>query len=154
MGLEQSGINDTIFSAPIRISTTVRKKYKSMFPEDHEYQKMPNAKLNKVIAEQFALSGNNQKEDMPIYFHNKNQPDYKSSLPYESREKPLSELRMAVWNRGERLVGSTSFFVSFLRDGYIDVLTIQQGYLPRKKRGPKYMKYRKDWAEKRRLGRY
>ena len=155
MGLEDSGINDTIFSAPIRISTTVRKKYKKMFPEGHEYYKMPNAKLNRIIAEQFALSGGNQKEGMPLYFQNKEQPGYKSNQPYELREEPLSELRMAVWTRSDgKLTGSTSFFVSFLRGGYIDVLTIQQGYLPRKKPGPKYMKYKQDWASRRRLGRY
>ena len=155
MGMEDTGVHDSFLSLPVRISTTTRVKYKEMFPEDHEYQSLPNIKLNKLIADQFALSGQHQKEGMPFYFHNKEQADYKSSRPYREREKPLTELRMAVWSWSEGMIsGSTTFFVSFIRGGNIDVLTIQQGYLPRKKKGPKRMKYKKDWEEKRRLGRY
>jgi hypothetical protein len=104
--MEESGVKDLSTGFPIRVSITVRKFYRKTLPET--YGPMRNANLNKEIANDF----NHQSSKILHYF-------------------PLSK-------KGPREIGEirgsgNMYYISAIRNGFIDVLAIKEGWLKVKK---------------------
>jgi hypothetical protein len=114
-GLEETEVADSRTGKVIRISTTVRIIYRKLYPE--EYGTMRNARLNQVIAADFAQQSGNV-------------------LHYFRLGKDASG------GIGEIRGSSSSFFVSALKSETIDVLVIQKSWLK-----PRYQGTREDPVE-------
>jgi hypothetical protein len=110
-GLEETMITDPGTGSKIRVSTTTRKMYRHIF-RGEEHESMRNARLNEIIAKDFADSSGK------IVHHFRlgkvGDPD-----------RSVAEIR----NKN----GSAMFFISIDRGSYIDVLTLQSAW-----KSPKY----------------
>jgi hypothetical protein len=94
--MEDSNVTDTATGRKIRVSVTVRKLYR----EIEEYQGLRNARLNQVIAADFSRESSNILHHFRLTKSGKNE---------------IGEIR-----------GSADiYFVSAIRDNYIDILTVQ-----------------------------
>lgn len=106
--LEETEITDPRHGKEIRISTTTRLIYRKAYPQ--EYGAMRNARLNQVIAKEFAAQAN-------------------SVLHYfrlgESGREGVAEIRG----------NASSFFIAAIKDDSVDVLTIQNSWFKPKYRG-------------------
>lgn len=107
-GIEESTVADPATGLPIRVSTTVRKVYRKKFRGMEEgYERMKNAELNEIIAEYFAASSSK----VVHYF---------KLGKIGEQDRTVAEIR----NRS----GSTMFYISAIRGGNIDVLTLQNAW--------------------------
>lgn len=110
-GLEETMITDPNTGLKIRVSTTTRKMYRHIYRgQEHEF--MRNARLNEVIANDFAGSS-----DKVVHYFKLG----KAGDP----ERAKAEIR----NRA----GSVMFFIAIERGSYIDILTLQSAW-----KSPKY----------------
>jgi hypothetical protein len=110
-GLEDTMVTDPNTGLKIRVSTTTRKMYRYIF-RGQEYEGMRNAKLNELIAQDFAGSSDK------VVHH------FRLGKSGES-DRPKAEIR----NRA----GSVMFFIAIERGSYIDILTLQSAW-----KSPKY----------------
>jgi hypothetical protein len=107
MAFEESLITDQATGLLIRISITTRKIYR----KNPKFAHVRNAELNDIIAKSFSDSSK------------------RIAKTFKLKDKSgLAEIR------GKK--GTTSYYISAIRDGTIDILTIQHGY----KKAPKYVK--------------
>jgi len=102
--MEESTITDTATGRRIRVSVTARKIYR----EVEEYQRMRNVKLNEVIAKDFSSSSGS------ILHH---------FVLKKTGKKEIGEIRGS----------SDIYFISAIRDNFIDILTLQGKWIE-----PKY----------------
>lgn len=94
--MEESGLSDSATGRKIRVSVTVRKLYR----EIEQYQGLRNAKLNQIIAKDFSSQGSQVLHHFRLT---------------KGSKKEVGEIR-----------GSADiYYISALRDGYIDILTMQ-----------------------------
>ena len=98
--IEESSMSDSETGKKIRISTTVRIKFRANYPEEFAY--MRNARLNEAIASLFS-----------------------KSAAYVEHYFKMGE-EGSVW--GEIRKGGSFYFISAIRDEYIDILTIQDDW--------------------------
>lgn len=113
-GLEETGISDPETGLPIYISTTTRLVYRHMYRNypDLGYSTMRNARLNQIIAEEFANSSSK------VVHH------FKLGKSGDS-ERAVGEIR----NRN----GTVMFFISAIGGSSINILTLQSAW-----KSPKY----------------
>ena len=107
MAFEESLVTDPETGLLIRVSITTRKIYR----KNVKFAHVRNADLNDIIAKSFA----------------------------DSRKRVIKRFKLKDGSgeaeiRGKK--GTTSYYISAIRDGSIDILTIQNGY----KKSPKYVK--------------
>ena len=110
-GLEETMITDPNTGLKVRVSTTTRKMYRHIF-RGQEHESMRNARLNELIAKDFAGSA-----DKVVHYFKLG----KSGDPDRSQ----AEIR----NRA----GSVMFFIAIERGSYIDIITLQSAW-----KSPKY----------------
>lgn len=106
--IEETEITDSKTGKKIRISTTTRLLYRKINPQ--EYASMRNARLNLIIAEDFASQSGN----VLHYFR----------LGKEGRD-----------GVGEIRGSASAYFISAVKDEFIDILTIQRSWLKPKYQG-------------------
>lgn len=103
-GMEETEVTDPKTGLTINVSTTARLIFRKMFPT--EYGALRNARLNAIIAEDFAKSSNNAVH----YFR----------LGKE-KDQGVAEIRSASI--------SGVFYISAIRENSIDIITIQSDWL-------------------------
>jgi hypothetical protein len=113
-GMEETGISDSATGLPIYISTTTRLKYRYIYRNNPElgYSSMRNARLNEIIAKDFVNSSGK------VVHH------FKLGKKGEE-DRGTGEIR----NRN----GTVMFFISAIKDGQINILTLQSAW-----KSPKY----------------
>ena len=121
-GMEESSLNDPRTSLPIRISTTVRMKYRKYFNERFSHRDvlydLSNRQLNDVIAQDFAASAGSA---LHMFLA--------KSSDINSKRREWIEVRK-VDNRS-----AFNYFFSIIRCDGIDVITTSTRYhKPRKAR--------------------
>lgn len=122
-GMEQSTMTDPRTNLPIRISTTVRKKYRKYFDEKYSDRRdilydLGNRQLNDVIAQDFAASS-----DSVVHMFMANE----SNLATKRRN--WIEIRKV------KTRSAFHFFFSIIRSDGIDIITTSTRYIkPRKPR--------------------
>ena len=110
-GLEQSSLVDPKTGLKIRVSTTARIRYREYLKDNFpEKESLSNIVLNDVIASDFYKSSNN----VLHYFIAKS-----SNISGQNRE--WIEVRKLSDSRGKMQI-----FLSVLREGYIDIITIPE----------------------------
>jgi hypothetical protein len=121
-GLEPSTITDPRTGRAIRVAVPVRIKYRKYFRgQETEFTKrevlntLSNRELNDEIAKDFAAASN----DVVHMFYSKD-----SDLTSSPKRIVWMEIRKQ--NRGER--AAFNFFISKISEGFIDILTVTQGY--------------------------
>jgi hypothetical protein len=123
-GLEETGMIDPRHNKPIRISTSVRVKYRKYFSEQWAHKRdmlydLRNDQLNSIIAQDFAASADDVRHMFPA-----------GSSDIDSRRREWIEVRK-VYSRG----GTFNFFFAIVRPGSVDVITTSTRYhKPRKPR--------------------
>lgn len=121
-GMESSSLNDPRTSLPIRISTTVRIKYRKYFNErfsrrDVLYD-LSNRQLNDIIAQDFAASANSA---LHMFLSN--------SSDISSKKREWIEVRKVDTR------AAFNYFFSIIRCDGIDIITTSTRYhRPRKPR--------------------
>ena len=119
--LEETGLSDPRHGKPIRVSTTVRKKYREYFGElwsgkrDILYD-LRNNQLNEIIAQDFAASYQDVKHMFPA-----------GSSDIDSRQKEWIEIRK-VYSRA-----AFHFFLAVIRPSSVDVISTTTRYHKPKK---------------------
>ncbi len=108
-GLEVTEVKDPKTGKTISISTTTRKMYRKMYPQ--EYDGMRNVRLNHVIAENFAKNGSN----VVHYFR-----------LGKDKDSGVAEIRSG---------GGGIYYISAIRESSVDVLTVQASWLQPKYKG-------------------
>jgi hypothetical protein len=99
--MEESKVTDPATGKRIRVSVTARKLYRL----SEEYQGIRNARLNEIIATHFAKDS-----DKIIHY-----------FPLTKKgPKAVGEIR--GYSAG-------GYYISAIRDGYIDILTVQNDYV-------------------------
>lgn len=129
-GLEDTGITDQVHGKPIRVSTTVRMIYRKTWnnPEFRDFSSMRNTTLNEIIARDFVNSS-----DKVIH--------YFALGRINDQQRDLGEIR----NLSIDGTGLFKFFISAVRDGSVDILTIQSKYIkPVDKNGKPIFKTKED----------
>ncbi len=124
--IEDSTIIDGASGKQIRISTTVRKKYREYFAGQNgrdDFSRTRNFELNDIIANDFAASSANVKH----MFVSKQDPS----------KKEFIEIRTI--SRGKRAVAFNMFF-SVIRQNTIDIITISKNWIKPEK-GPRKVVY-------------
>jgi len=122
-GMEEAGLTDPRTGLPIRVSTTVRLKYRKYFDEFWAGKRevlydLRNKQLNEVIAQDFAVSHN---DAVHMFLSNT------SSI--HSQKRSWIEVRKV---KGR---GAFNFFFSVIRPDGIDIITTSTRYnKPRKPR--------------------
>ncbi len=106
--MEPSGIIDPASGLPISVSTTTRLMFRKINPQ---YEKTRNNELNKVIAESFAASSSRVVHRF-----------------YLKPSKDIAEIR----NMQGPSAWTVMFFISVVRAGFIQILTLQNGWLKQK----------------------
>ena len=121
-GLEESGVTDNRTQLPIRVSTTVRLKYRKYFSKEWGDRRdvlydLNNPELNEVIAQDFRANHGNV-----IHMFLSNQSDI------------ASRKRIWVEIRKESSSGRPfNFFFSIIRPDSIDIIGTTTKYLKPKK---------------------
>lgn len=113
--IEDSTIVDPASGKQIRVSTTVRKKYREYFAGQNgreDLSHIRNLELNDIIANDFAQSSSNVKH----MFTSKQDPT----------KKEFIEIRSI--NRGQRAVAFNMFF-SVIRESTIDIITLSKNWI-------------------------
>jgi hypothetical protein len=108
-GLEATDVNDPKTGLTISVSTTTRKMFRKMYPE--QYGGMRNVRLNYVIAEEFAKSSAN----VVHYFR-----------LGKDKDAGVAEIRSG---------GSGVYYISAIRERSVDILTVQASWLQPKYKG-------------------
>lgn len=128
-GMEQSTLTDPRTNLPIRVSTTIRKKYREYYDErfpdkrDVMYD-LSNRQLNDIIAQDFAASSNSVEH---MFLSN--------SSDISSRKREWIEIRKVETR------SAFHFFFAVIRSDGIDIITASTRYhKPRKPRvfSPRY----------------
>ena len=122
-GMEESGLTDPRTGLPIRVSTTVRLKYRKYFNEFWSSQRemlydLGNKQLNEVIAQDFAASHNGA---IHMFLSN--------TSNIETRKRSWIEIR--------KVQGRSAFnvFFAIIRTDGIDIITTSTRYFkPQKPR--------------------
>ena len=123
-GLEATGHSDSKSGLPIRVSTTVRKKYRQYWSGQEmgfgSYSRMnwaslENEPLNKVIAEDFENSGDG------VVHH------FKSNKSPADGDPEWIEIRI-VKSYGGGTKMPFNIFLSVIRDSSIDIITVTTAY--------------------------
>lgn len=122
--LEETEITDPSSGKQIRVSTTTRLLYRKSYPQ--EYGQMRNARLNQVIAKDFASNSNNVLHYFRLGKKGTSRTEYK---PVGAEEGKI------YGNVAEIRGNASSFFISAIQDDTIDILTIQNSWLKPKYRG-------------------
>jgi hypothetical protein len=115
--LESSTMTDPASGRAIRVSSTVRKKYRQYFAGQNGREDLSRAKnsdLNDIIAKDFADSATNAKHM------------FKAKNSDSSGKNEFIEIRAI--NRGKRAVAFNMFF-AVIRQSSIDIITITQSWL-------------------------
>jgi hypothetical protein len=121
-GLEESGVTDNRTQLPIRVSTTVRLKYRKYFSKEWGDRRdvlydLNNPELNEVIAQDFRANHGNV-----VHMFPSNQSDISSKK------------RMWVEIRKEFSTGRPfNFFFSIIRPDSIDIIGTTTKYVKPKK---------------------
>lgn len=116
--LEETEMTDSKSGKAIRISTTTRLIYRKIYPE---LESVRNARLNILIAKDFVKNASN----VLHYFRLGKKEQTRTESAEENISADVAEIR-----------GNQSFFfVSAIRDNYIDILTVQTSWLKPKYRG-------------------
>jgi hypothetical protein len=121
-GLEESGVTDSKSQLPIRVSTTVRLKYRKYFGKEWGDRRdvlydLNNPELNEVIAQDFKANS-----DGVVHMFLSNQSDI------------ASKKRMWVEIRRESAAGRPfHFFFSIIRQDSIDIIGTTTRYIKPKK---------------------
>ena len=124
-GMEDTGLTDSKTGKKIRISTTTRLIYRKTYPA--EYGELRNQRLNQLIAEDFVKASGS----VVHYFRlgdKGSRTDYKPEGAEEGK---------VYANVAEIRGTSASFFVSSVRESYIDILTIQNSWKKPRYQGSK-----------------
>ena len=118
-GLEDTTKTDPATGLKIRVSTTTRKVYRHIYRSTNpEYEFTRNHQLNEMVAEDFM----NSSDKVVHHF----------SLGKSGEEGRIkAEIRNRFATAAGR--GTTMFFISAIRGGYIDILTLQTAW-----KSPKY----------------
>lgn len=122
--LEETEITDPSSGKKIRVSTTTRLLYRKAYPQ--EYGSMRNARLNQVIAKDFASNSNN----VLHYFRLG-----KKGAPRHEHKPEGAEEGKIYGNVAEIRGNASSFFISAIQDDTIDILTIQNSWIKPKYKG-------------------
>lgn len=120
--LEETEVVDPSSGKPIRVSTTTRLLWRKSYPE--EYGHMRNARLNVLIAEEFADKAN----QVVHYFRLGKTGKARSEF-----EPPGAEEGKVYADVGEIRGDSSFYYISAIRSDSIDILTIQNAWVK-----PKY----------------
>ena len=108
-GAEPSVLTDPRTNLPIRVTTTVRIKYRKYFDDRYEGRDilydMDNKVLNDIIAQDFAASA-----DSAVHMFPSNSSDIKS------KRREWIEIRQVKTRR------AFNFFLSIIRPGSIDII--------------------------------
>jgi hypothetical protein len=115
--LESSTVTDPASGRVIRVSSTVRKKYRQYFAGQNsreDFSRIRNLELNDIIAKDFADSATNAKHM------------FKAKQSASSGKDEFIEIRAI--NRGKRAVAFNMFF-AVIRQGSIDIITITQSWI-------------------------
>jgi hypothetical protein len=123
-GLEDTGQMDSKTGLPIRVSTTVRKKYRKYWSGQElgagSYSRMnwaslENDSLNKIIAQDFDNSADG------VVHH------FKSNKPSASDNPEWIEIRI-VRSYGGGMKMPFNIFLSVIRDSSVDIITVTTAY--------------------------
>ena len=125
-GLESSTISDLFTGHSIRVSTTVRNKFrKSEYFENTEVASMNNPVLNDFIGTIFSNSGN-PSENILHYFISKNSTE--DSVEWIEIRK-VNDINIG----GKPLTSLYTLFFSVLRGEFIDIINVSGEYKKPKK---------------------
>jgi len=111
--MESAESTDPKTGKKIRVSTTTRLIYRETYPT--EYGHLRNSRLNQVIARDFI-----QASSQVVHYFRLGTGDDSGTT-----HRGVAEIRG----------NSSSFFISAIREGYIDILTIQNDWLKPKYKG-------------------
>lgn len=124
MSLEVTEIKDPATNKPIAVSTTARLMYRKAYPND--YGNMRNARLNEIIAKDFAANSGKILHYFRLGAKKKSQTEH----------KPLGAEPNKIYAGVAEIRGSASFyFIAARKDDGINILTIQASWLKPKYRG-------------------
>jgi adenine-specific DNA methylase len=114
-GMEESSLNDPRTSLQIRISTTVRMKYRKYFDERFSHRDvlydLSNRQLNDIIAQDFAASANSA---LHMFLSN--------SSDITSKKREWIEVRKVDTR------AAFNYFFSIIRCDGIDIITTSTRY--------------------------
>jgi adenine-specific DNA methylase len=121
-GLEEANLTDPRTNLPIRVSTTVRLKYRKYFDERFTHRDvlydLNNKELNEIIAQDFAVS-----HDLALHMF------LSKSSNIESKKREWVEIRQVSGR------SAFNYFFSIIRPDSIDIITTSTRYIkPRKSR--------------------
>lgn len=120
-GMEEAGMTDPRTGLPIRVSTTVRMKYRKYFTEFWAEKRevlydLGNKQLNEIIAQDFAVAHN---DAVHMFLSN--------SSSIASQRRSWIEVRKTQGR------GAFNFFFSVIRTDGIDLITTSTKYYKPKK---------------------
>ncbi len=121
--MEETEVVDPKTNKPIRISTTNRLVFRHSFDE---YREVRNARLNILIAKDFAEKANS----VLHYFRLGEKEKTRTEFSPEGAEKG-----QVYANVGEIRGTSSFYYISAVREDSIDILTIQNSWIKPKYRG-------------------
>ena len=141
-GLEDSDKSDPVHGKGIRISTTVRIAYRKVFhdPDFRDFTHTRNSVLNDIIAQDFINSSSKIVHYFPLSLNAGGSKDVNG-------QKAIGEIRNLTIGGG----GVTHFFVSIIREGYIDILTLQGKYMKTKTKTKQNIESQIDFMNKARI---
>lgn len=121
--LEETELSDSKTGKNIRVSTTTRLLFRKLYPE---LEAERNGRLNIIIAKEFIKNASN----VLHYFRLGKKEETRSDYETDGAE-PGKVYADVAEIRGNQ----SFFFISAIRDNYIDILTIQTSWLKPKYKG-------------------